>query len=414
VFLGSILGPGQRGPLVVDDRGDLVWFKPVPRGEVATDVRVQTHRGRPVLTWWQGRYRSGHGCGAGVIADASYRTVATVRPRGPGATCADLHEFLLTPRGTALMVAYPRARHEGRRVYDGTVMEVQVETGRVLFRWNAREHVAFDETYSRRPRRPGSPIDWFHINAVDTDGDGDLLVTARHTWGVYKIDGRSGRVLWRLGGRRGSFAVPRAGRFSWPHDARFLPDGTISVFDNAAGDAETGPQRESSAMVFRLDESRGTASLVRRHTHSPSVRSLSQANAQRLPNGSFFVGWGFVPYVSEHTADGRQVLDLRLPPRGGAYRAYRPRRDTRGRSRYGPRQLERFHGGGSLADPRWERSARPASGGRGGSHRLRDGGGAARGRHVRRGPGARPLKPIARRVDAVTGTLIHAASNCFP
>jgi len=323
IFLGTILGPGQRGPLIVDERGDVVWFKRMPRGVVATDVRVQTYRGRPVITWWQGRYRSGHGCGVGVIADTSYRTIATVRPRGRNASCADLHEFLITPRGTALMVAYPTARYRGKRVYDGVVMEVEIGTGRVLFRWSALQRIAFAETYSPRPRRPGQPIDFFHINAVDVDDDGDLLVTARHTWGVYKIDGRTGRVLWRLGGKRSSFAVPRAGRFSWPHDARFLPDGTISVFDNAAGDGARGPQRESSVMVFGLDEARRTASLERRVVHSPRFQSMSQANGQRLPNGNFFVGWGFVPYVSEHTPDGRQVFDLRLPPRGGAYRAYR-------------------------------------------------------------------------------------------
>ncbi len=317
LFLGSILGPGQRGPLVVDDRGEVVWFKRLPRGVVATDVRVQTYLGRPVLTWWQGRYRSGHGCGVGVIADTSYRTIATV------GRCADLHEFRLTPRGTALMLDYPVVRRGGRRLYDGVVQEVDVRSGRVLFRWSAAQHVAFAESYVRRPLRPGRPIDFFHVNAVDEDAQGDLLVTARHTWGVYKVDRSTGRVLWRLGGKRSGFAVPRTGRFSWPHDARFLADGSISLFDNAAGDVATGPQRESSVMVFGVDEAARRVTLVRRHTHAPRIRSLSQANAQLLPNRNFLVGWGFVPYVSEHAPDGRQVLDLRLPPRSGTYRAYR-------------------------------------------------------------------------------------------
>jgi len=31
----------------------VIWFHPLPPGEVATDFRTQTYRGRPVLTWCQ-------------------------------------------------------------------------------------------------------------------------------------------------------------------------------------------------------------------------------------------------------------------------------------------------------------------------------------------------------------------------
>ncbi len=350
IFLGSILGPGQRGPLVVDDRGEPVWFRPVPLGQVATDVRVQSYRGRPVLTWWQGRYHSGHGCGVGKIADTSYRVIATVRPTGPGSTCPDLHEFELTPRGTALMLAYPEVRRGGRRLLDGVVEEVDIPTGRVLFRWSALEHVGLSESYRPRPAKAGAPIDYFHINAVDRDASGDLLVTARHTWTVYRIDGRTGEIKWRLGGKRSTFSIPRAARFSWPHDARFSTNGTISIFDNAAGDSgRTGLQ--SSGKVFRLNESAGRASLRAAFRHSPRAVAISQANVQRLPGGHVFIGWGWEPFVSEYAPDGRQVLDLRLPPRGGSYRAYRL--PWSGRPTDAPALAVRRSGSGATANMSW-------------------------------------------------------------
>jgi len=51
---GPYSGPGQYGPMILDENGGLVWFKPLsPQGTRAADFRVQQYEGRPVLTWWQ-------------------------------------------------------------------------------------------------------------------------------------------------------------------------------------------------------------------------------------------------------------------------------------------------------------------------------------------------------------------------
>ena len=42
VFLAPKAGRGQDGPMIIDDRGDLVWFKPTP-GKIPADFRVQTY-----------------------------------------------------------------------------------------------------------------------------------------------------------------------------------------------------------------------------------------------------------------------------------------------------------------------------------------------------------------------------------
>ncbi|MGW2315080.1 hypothetical protein, partial [Actinomadura luteofluorescens] len=102
----SLLEPKKcHGPQIADDRGRTLWFHPVPEGEYATNVRVQRYRGEPVLTWWQGAAtETGVGDGTGYVLDRRYRTVATVR--AGGGQPFDLHEFLLTERGTALLVSY--------------------------------------------------------------------------------------------------------------------------------------------------------------------------------------------------------------------------------------------------------------------------------------------------------------------
>jgi hypothetical protein len=49
LFVAEHHGPGQHGPMILDDRGRLVLFQPLGR-QVATDLRAQTYQGRPVLT----------------------------------------------------------------------------------------------------------------------------------------------------------------------------------------------------------------------------------------------------------------------------------------------------------------------------------------------------------------------------
>ena len=105
VFIGPIAGPGQFGPMIVDNLGDLVWFLPLASG-VATNLQVQPYQGEPVLAWWEGKVLlpGGYGEGECVLMDTSYRE--TTRIRAGHGLMADLHELFVTPEGTALITAY--------------------------------------------------------------------------------------------------------------------------------------------------------------------------------------------------------------------------------------------------------------------------------------------------------------------
>jgi arylsulfotransferase ASST len=317
IFIAPKKYVAQAGPLILDDRGHVVWFHPLDTDGV-TDFRVQRYRGRPVLTWWRGRPEHGDGTGGYAIVDDTYGQIAAVEP-GHGLV-GDIHEFLLTPRGTALMTIFHRIEVGGRPVFEGVVQEVDVATRRVLFEWHSIDHVGLDESYTSRPRKRSVPFDYFHVNSIDVDTNGDLLVSARNTHAVYEIDRRTGRIVWRLGGERSDFAFGPGARFAWQHDARRLPDGTLSLFDN-----EAAPQvgHESRAIVLRLDMRAMRATLVRSFVHRPPLVSVDQGNAQRLPDGHFLVGWGHNPYVTEFDARGHVLFDLRFGRGDDSYRAYR-------------------------------------------------------------------------------------------
>src|SRR5690606_33712321 len=104
LFLAPKRGGAQTGPLIVDDDGEVVWAH--PNEESVADFRVQTYRGEPVLTWYEGAIDDGWGQGVFVIADDSYEEVARVKA-GNG-RAGDLHEFQLTDEGTALIGIYEK------------------------------------------------------------------------------------------------------------------------------------------------------------------------------------------------------------------------------------------------------------------------------------------------------------------
>ena len=321
LFVAPSSGPGQRGVLIVDNDGEVVWFHPTPH-KAATNFRVAVYKGEPVLTWWEGKTEHGLGDGDHVIFDRSYREIARF-PAGAG-LAADLHEFLVTPEGTALVAAWDiqtldlsKSGHGRKRVVEGVVQELEIPTARVLFEWRSLDHVAVDETYAG----VGDLYDYFHINSIDIDADGDLLVSARNTWAVYKVARQDGKILWRLGGRRGDFELGKGAHFAWQHDVRHHGRGDLlTVFDN--GDS---PQIEpkSRALRLKLDLRRKRATLEHAYTHTPPVLAHIFGSVQSHPNGNVMVGWGASPYFTEYSSDGRVLFDASLPPGGESYRALR-------------------------------------------------------------------------------------------
>jgi hypothetical protein len=328
IFLTPMHGPLQWGPMIVDGRGSLVWFKPIPgRRTTVGDLNVQEYRGQPVLTWWQGYQNyGGSGPNEDVIVNRSYRTIARVRA-GNGLT-ADIHEFNLTPQGTALITAYAEvrldasasggARHE--IVANCFVQEIDIPTGNVLFQWDSLDHVPLRDSYVGPVSIPGAPFgDYFHINSVEQDTDGNLIISARNTWAVYKVQRRTGKVLWALGGKHSSFKMGPGTRTAYQHDATIHPGGLITIFDN--GDwPQVHPQ--SRVVLERINTSRHTATLVRQLDHSPSLLSPWEGSAQLLGAGQVLVGWGGLPYFTEFDRRGRQVFEGRFVDFMSSYRVY--------------------------------------------------------------------------------------------
>jgi Arylsulfotransferase (ASST) len=327
-----LTGPGTPGLMILDRHGGIVWYSPntgfpASKGMGRVDLKVQSYQGRPVLTWWEGQILKGTGKGQAIIADTSYRTIATVS--GGNGLQVDLHEFVISPQDTALVTANRPVTTDLSRVggpkqgvaLSGVVQEIDITTGRVLLEWSSLDHVPVTDTYV--PFFGGTtavPFDYFHINSISVAPDGDLLLSARNTSAVYKVSRSTGQVAWLLGGKRSSFAMGPGATFWFQHHA--LPQGqdTLSIFDD--GGAPPTKERQSRAILLNLDTGAMRATLRRSYVHPAGLAAANQGSMQVLANGEVLVGWGNLPYFSQFTVNGALILDGQFPVGDQSYRAF--------------------------------------------------------------------------------------------
>jgi hypothetical protein len=328
LFLAPYSGIGQYGPMILNIHGELIWFKSLsPAGTRAANFRVQEYEGRPVLTWWQDPLIAGGSRTAGeVIANSSYQTIAVIRA-GNGYQ-PDLHEFQITPRDTAWITVYDAidcnlsaiGGPKDGAVADTLLQEIDLKTGLVMYEWHSLDHVPLTSSYaSAAPTSKSEPFDYFHVNSIDNEQNGDLLVDARNTWAAYDVDPKTGQVRWELGGRHSSFKLGPGASPAWQHDARQQPNGAITFFDNGAFPA-VHPQ--SRAIELALNPATRTATLVRSYEHQNPLVAGSQGNVQALPGGDWMVGWGQAGYLSEVSPAGQVLFNAHLPPDWESYRTF--------------------------------------------------------------------------------------------
>lgn len=314
---------GEAGALITDNSGEPVWFKP---GTGIMDLKVQQYEGEPVLTWYQGKVivPPGFGQGEQVIVNQNYEQIGTART-GNGVQ-ADIHDFQITPQNTGLLLAYRKVPRDltpvggpaDGSVYEGIVQEVDLKTGEVLLDWRSLDHVGLDESYLPVTQNPEEPWDYIHVNSVDLDGEGNLLVSARSTHTVYQINRQTGEVNWRLGGKNSDFRMGEGAAFQWQHDARRLPDGKISLFDNG----EPAKLR-SRGLVLDVDENARTADVAREDWRPAEIVSPNMGNYQLLDNGNGFVGWGGAPGMTELGPDGTVRYAAHFADGMASYRTFR-------------------------------------------------------------------------------------------
>ena len=234
---------------------------------------------------------------------------------------ADIHELLRLPNGNyvfgrqVLVEGVDTSDYGGSA--DSTVVEFQIlevtPGGRVVWRWNSADHIGLAETgrWWDEPILDTEPYDVKHWNSVEIRGR-YMLLSFRHLDAVYKIDRRTGRIVWKLGGtptpERLDVVGDPLGNFPLgaQHDARFLDGNTISIYDNRS--ALPQPARVVS---YRINESTGRARLLRAFGDPRTPISVCCGSARRVGR-SWVVGWGGNSLIGGYDLRGRRLWSLTI------------------------------------------------------------------------------------------------------
>jgi hypothetical protein len=260
---------------------------------------------------------------------------STVRTIQSTAGSIDFHEIQLLPNGDYLIGAFVPRTNVDLTAFGGssnaTIVDALIEeltpAGAAVWTWYASDHIALSETGPQWAFTFTGPApDPFHFNSAEWDGSG-IVLSFRHDNAVYKIDetmgsnAGSGNVLWKLSGtpRPESLVIlgdPLLGTVG-QHDARVLPDGTLTIHDNRSNTG--GAPR---AVRYSLDLVARTATLVETVTDPSVLTSPFTGSARKLPGGDWVMSWGGTNVVTELTSGTPGSIVFRLTlSNGGSYRA---------------------------------------------------------------------------------------------
>ncbi|KIX97498.1 uncharacterized protein Z520_06950 [Fonsecaea multimorphosa CBS 102226] len=331
--------PYQNGPQIYNHQGELVWSgSPMFEYRNVFDFRVGEVNGSQVLTaivdsarLLESNYSKEQ---SGFIINEKYQVVQEITL----SRTYNMHEFNSVGNNRILIATSGDADvdltdmgmpNHTIRVKSGGFREWDITTGKNVFEWWINDHISVNDSIMKMPEELYRSWDSFHLNSITKDSHGDYLVSLRHTSTVYKVSGTDGSVIWRLGGKYSNFQQDF--NFSGQHHARILTEDdtgmTITLFNNAGDDrgAQEATASASSMQVIRIydHEEPRRAELLAQYVRPDGQLTDKRGSAQMLESGNAFICWSANGYISEHTPDGRVVLEASfLSDRFSTYRAY--------------------------------------------------------------------------------------------
>lgn len=315
-FNYSNVSHGKAYLLMLDTNGEPVYYNRLYPLLAALDFKKQSNG---LLTYADAAQKKF------IVMDQSYQIIASYGAGNGYPT--DLHDFQILANNHVLIlsndyrlidmsVIVPGGNPAA--VVVGCVVQELDSAGNVVFEWRSFDHIPIIDS---NQNLTADKIWYSHCNSIEPDLDGNLLLSHRHLDEVTKINRQTGDIIWRLGGKGNQFTFTNDVGFFYQHDARRLPNGRLSVYDNRTYQTP----RYSRGVEYILDEVNLTATRAYEYRHNPDIFGDAMGNYQRLPGGNLIVGWGWsdVPVLTEALADGTTVFELNAENRFGSYRAFK-------------------------------------------------------------------------------------------
>jgi Arylsulfotransferase (ASST) len=313
---------GRPWVIVFDTEGrPRWWFNPDTRalwGQIVRDGSVV----------WARSFGDGYGLDPRMAHEVRTESGRLLRLVSTEGSIVDGHEYRELPNGNVLLDSYVPETADLRRVGGprrATIVSAEAQevdpAGKVLWHWNSRGHIALSETgrwwhnvlSNPRRRLQRQAFDPVHINSIEPRGQGEVIVSTRHTDAVYGIDRSTGEINWKLGGSTTGKSLrvvgdPATKLLGGQHDARLDRHGRLTIFDNG----KDRPRRPR-VVFYKLDLAAGKA-IYKGQLNDPEVkRSHCCGSARELPRGGWLVSWGDNKLLTGFDRQGRIAFRLHLP-----------------------------------------------------------------------------------------------------
>ncbi|KAK5166728.1 uncharacterized protein LTR77_008272 [Saxophila tyrrhenica] len=331
------------GPHMYDGKtGELVWSGSTSyfftQGNVE-DFRLSNVRGKTMLTLMSA------GKGLAVILGTDYQMSETKHVDAP--RNVNTHELNFVENGTRALVIKSHPMEASKEIskkvgYNGHCKaafdgfeEYNTDTWETTFDWRSYGKVGLEESTlddGSISNKCQHNWDFIHSNSVDKTPEGDYYWSSRHCDTIFKISGKDGHIIWRLGGKNSDFKhIGEDMVFSRQHNIRWRSQNDthtiVSILDNAKGiDVQKPTWENSRGMLIALDEKNMIASVIQVYDHPDGKGGYAprRGNYQVLENGNIFMGWSEKAQQSEHTSDGKLVMEASFKAEWlGSYRNYK-------------------------------------------------------------------------------------------
>lgn len=333
-----LLAPGFTYLLVIDRSGAPLWYRSYPQQSVED---LQQHV-LPAGTFYSAvtgtANPAGWTLGQAHVFDAQFHDIAQVQmlPHADhGALPAEAHDFMVLGDQHYVVETYLQrtidmkwwnpAWSDQAPVVSCLVQEI--DHGQVVFEWDsANDWSLYADCDDPTNCGFGSTqvSDYLHLNSIDIDpSDGNFIFSLRHANAIVKVDRKTAKTIWTLGGKEDQFGLQAEQVFSHQHHARMHADGTMTVFDNGNN------LHQSRALQLTLDQVNHKVVNFDVIYEKPSGQAATAFMGSVVPTGAsrYVIGWGgwltmdVLPSANE-ILDGQPVWSLQFTaPAVFSYRA---------------------------------------------------------------------------------------------
>jgi len=290
----TVDGPkGGFHDVILDQEGNVVYSREYEEGFIAGNL--QLHSNGRYSYFFDKKY---------YILDSLFNPVDTVFCQNGLYT--DNHDLLILPNGHYALMGYENVTMDlshlfifkknnsqgltNAKVRCGVIQELTPQK-KVVFEWHCKDHYQFEDLDTAYADNLYD-IDWTHFNSLEMDRDGNYLVSVKHFNEITKVSRTTGKIIWRLGGKKNQFAFLKDSlMFKGQHHVRRTPNRFLSLFDNGSNRGSFHPE---AAKEYRLDEKGMNLTLIWSHVN-PAGASKGYGSFQRLPGRNALISYGRNP-----------------------------------------------------------------------------------------------------------------------